>query len=225
MTAGAPLARAHGDARHRPRAPPPDRGYALHVIPRPRLAVVAALAAILLAGCAAGPVPSPSFDPHGPCDHDGVAAGAYPDLEALLPSTFDGRSPDILDSGRHCTERALGSLADDGFTEVRYAGAVWDYGGGRALAIVVFRAPDLTAPAMRRFYEEGVRAARRSNRVATSELALDGAQAFRLDVLYSGTGQTVVTWPAASADTVMVMLASELGDTRVLEILDELDGP
>jgi hypothetical protein len=93
---------------------------------------------------------------------------------------------------------------------------------GRALAIAVFEAPNLTPDLMLEFYEEGARRARRADRVETSDTVVGGAPARRLDVLYSGTGQTVVTWPGEAPNSVNVMLASELGDARVLEILEVL---
>jgi hypothetical protein len=173
--------------------------------------------------CAAGPGgPGGSFDPQGPCDVDGIMAGAYPELEARLPDSFDGRPPDELDSGRHCTPDALGTLTDEGYTELRFAGATWDMSAGRALAIAVFEAPNLTPDLMLEFYEDGARRARRADRVETSDTLVGGVPGRRLDVLYSGTGQTVVTWPGEAPNTVNVMLASELGDGRVLEILEVL---
>ena len=66
--------------------------------------------------------PPPSFDPTGPCTADGSAPGAYPDLEARVPTTYRDAAPETLDSGRNCSAESLGSLADAGFDEVRFAG-------------------------------------------------------------------------------------------------------
>ena len=51
----------------------------------------AALLAIVLivAGCSGNA--AASFDPNGPCTTDGSAAGAYPDLEARVPTELPGR--------------------------------------------------------------------------------------------------------------------------------------
>ena len=57
----------------------------------------------------------------------------------------------------------------------------------------------------------------------TSDTTVGSRPARRLDVLGSdGTGQTVVTWPGDEQGTVWVLLAADLGDTRVAEILDTL---
>ena len=62
----------------------------------------------------AAAAPPPSFDPTGDCTTDGRAPGAYPDLEALVPTKFMNAAPGTLDSGRNCTATNLGSLAQAG---------------------------------------------------------------------------------------------------------------
>ena len=62
-----------------------------------RAAVLVTALALLLGACAA---PAASFDPTGACTGDGSAAGAYPDLEALIPTQYHGAAPERLDSGR-----------------------------------------------------------------------------------------------------------------------------
>src|SRR5215213_3619796 len=78
--------------------------YPVIVFPR-RPAVLVLALAVLVGACAGGA--EASFDPTGPCLTDGSAAGAYPDLEALVPTTYEGRAPDTLDSGRHCSSEEL----------------------------------------------------------------------------------------------------------------------
>ena len=68
-----------------------------------------------------------------------AAVESVVELEALIPSTFEGRGPETLDSGRNCTAENLGVLADAGITEVRYAGGAWDFGGNRAAALWMIR--------------------------------------------------------------------------------------
>ena len=71
-----------------------------------------------------------SFDPTGACTADGSAPGAYPELEALVPTTYEGKGPDRLDSGRNCTPQNLATLQAAGIDEVRFAGGTWGFGGG-----------------------------------------------------------------------------------------------
>src|SRR3989304_2858001 len=91
---------------------------------------VLAAAFVVLAVTACGG-PGATFDPAGPCVVDGQTAGAYPDLEARLPTSLDGRSPTSVDSGRPCTEAGLGSLVTHDPAAARVAGATRDRGGGR----------------------------------------------------------------------------------------------
>lgn len=189
---------------------------------RPRPAAVAilllVLAAALLAGC--GAAPPPSFAAEGPCDGDGRLAGTYPELEALLPHAYEGEAPDLVDSGRTCTAAGLSTLAGAGVTDLRFAGAVWDLGGGRGLTVAVFSGANLTPDAMIEFYEEGARNARRTERLEVSDTTVGGRPARRLDVSWSQTAQTVVAWPSADGRRVNVLLAADLGDTRVAAALE-----
>src|SRR5688572_21950395 len=90
----------HRDGGTRCRDAPAARSvrlpYALGV-PRRRLASIALalLALVLVMGACAAPEP---FDPTGPCSADGAAPGAYPELEALIPTMYEGRAPETLDS-------------------------------------------------------------------------------------------------------------------------------
>ena len=153
------------------------------------LAVVATLAA-----CGGSP---PSFDPSTPCGDGGRAAGAYPDLEARLPTAFEGRAATSVDSGRHCSDAALGSLITHGAAGIRFAGATWDLGNGRGFSSVVFALPsgDLPAAWIAEFYEIGARTAKRTENIATSRPDLAGAgTTWRLDTLNDLSFQTVITW-------------------------------
>jgi hypothetical protein len=195
----------------------PDRRLAAFA----RLAT-AGLVALAVAACAAGAdAPLASFDPAAPCTVDGQQPGAYPDLESVLPATWDGRAPDNLDSGRTCTREALGTLAGRGIEELRFAGATWKAGGSGGLTIAVFEADRLDEAMMVEFYEAGARAARRTDKYVVADATVGGKAARRLDVLGSdGTTQTVVAWPAEEPGRVNVLLAADLGDTRVAEILE-----
>ena len=177
-----------------------------------RLATLALALAVALAACGSD---AASFDPTGACTSDGQVAGAYPDLEAMVPATYQDKGPDHLDSGRHCTAANLGSLAAAGFTEIRFAGGTWGFGGQRAAALVVFTAPGLTADAIAGFYEESAKAANRTEITRVSTPTLAGEAVHRLDSKTGDRTQTVVTWPAAAADHVNVVITNDLPDPKI----------
>jgi hypothetical protein len=188
-------------------------------------AIVATVALALAVAACAGATPVASFDPASACETDGRFAGAYPDLEALLPTAFEGEAPDTVDSGRNCTDGALGALAASGVDGVRFAGATWALGGTTGLTVAVFEGDGLDAANLLTFYEEGARTARRTEKLQVSDTTVGGAGAKRLDVLGSdGTGQTIVTWPADAPGRVNVLLAADLGDAKVAEALDAFAG-
>ena len=193
---------------------------------RPALAViVVAVAALLVAGCAAA-IPVVSFDPASACTTDGRQPGAYPDLEALLPTTYEGRAPDNVDSGRSCTPEALGALAQAGIDGVRFAGATWGLGGSSGLTVAAFEGSGLDPASMLDFYTRSAGTDRHTEDFSTSDVTVGGKAGRRLDVLATnGAGHTVVTWPADRPGTVFVLLASDLGDAAVLAALDEFAAP
>lgn len=188
------------------------------------LATGALTVAVVLALAACAPSATvASFDPAAPCPAEGQQPGAFPELEAMLPADVDGTAPDKVDSGRSCTAANLGALADEGVDELRFAGATWRTGGTSGLTIAVFQADGLAPEQMLAFYERGAREARRTDRYVRSETLVGGERAQRLDVLGTdGTGQTVVTWQVPGEDVVRVLLAADLGDTRVAELLETL---
>lgn len=192
---------------------------------RPTRAVRALLGAVIatvLIGCSAPALAS--FDPTGPCTIDGNAPGAYPELEARIPRTYEGVGPVTLDSGRHCTAENLGTLATQGFTEVRFAGGTWDFGGSRSAALVVFRAPGLTADEMALFYDSSASHANRTQVTGRSNPTIAGRPGHRLDTLTGDRTQTVVVWPAADADTVNVVLSNDLPDPKIQSAVDAFAG-
>ncbi len=187
-----------------------------------RVGLLAVAIAAVLAACSGGA--APSFDPTGPCTADGRAAGSYPDLEALVPRTYRGESPQNLDSGRNCTPTNLGALAAQGISEVRFAGATWTFGAERAAALAVFRAPGLTTDDMFAFYGKSAVAASRTQVDAQSEPVIAGRPGRRLDTETSGRTQTVVVWPAATTDTVNVVITNDLPDARIQDAIDAFGG-
>jgi hypothetical protein len=167
-------------------------------------ALAAALVMLSVTACGG---PGATFDPAGPCVVDGRAAGAYPDLEALLPTSLDGRSPTSVDSGRSCTEAGLGSLATHDVAAVMFAGATWDLGDGSGVSSVVFATAgtELQAAWIAEFYETGARAGKKTSNIETSRPSFEGAgETWRLDALNDLSFQTVVSW--GDAEIVRVVL-------------------
>jgi hypothetical protein len=156
---------------------------------RARAAVVAAAILLVVAACG-----SASFDPSGPCTADGRAAGAYPELEKLVPRTLDGTSADRVDSGRNCTAGSLSTLVDHGISELRFAGATWSSGPNGGTSIAVFDAPKLQADWVHEFYVAGANSARDAESVAESQPTVNGHPAYRVDALNGESYQTVIDW-------------------------------
>jgi hypothetical protein len=166
----------------------------------------------------------PSFDPSGPCVTDGSAAGAYPDLEARIPTEFEGKGPETLDSGRNCSAENLGNLASLGIDEIRFAGGTWGFGGNRAAAIVVFSAPGLRADAIADFYAGSADAANRTTITGQSTSTMAGATVRRLDSTTGERVQTVVVWPGREPDLVNVVITNDLPDPKIEAAVAALEG-
>lgn len=186
-----------------------------------RRSVRALLLIALAVGVSACGLASPgvTFSPTGPCLADGRAAGAYPDLEALLPRWLEGRGPDRLDSGRNCTATNLGSLADHGIREVRFAGGLWDLAPQSGVTLAVFVAGGLTADAMGEFYESSARSARKVSGLVVTRPMIDGQPGIRLDYRDADTPGAIVVWPAPAPGTVRVVLAGGVPERIVQEAI------
>jgi hypothetical protein len=150
------------------------------------------LLSFVVAACGSG---GASFDPRSPCSADGRFAGAYPDLEALVPGLLGGRAADRLDSGRSCTDSALGTLKSHGVAELRFAGGLWEAGTNSGTTLVVFDSPSpLQADWIGEFYEAGARAGKKTERIDTRKLTIEGGTGYRLDTLNDESYQTVIVW-------------------------------
>ena len=183
--------------------------------------LAAALVVLTVTACGG---PGATFDPAGPCVVDGQTAGAYPDLEARLPTSLDGRSPTSVDSGRTCTEAGLGSLVTHDLAAVTFAGATWDLGDGSGVSSVVFAAAgtELEAAWIAEFYEAGARAAKKTSNVETSRPAFEGTgDAWRLDALNDLSFQSVVTWQDGGIVRV-VLVATPVEPGASVDAHDEL---
>jgi hypothetical protein len=162
------------------------------------VALALAALAVTLTGCGN----QLAANPLGPCGDDARAAGGFSELEALLPTTLgaDGRAPDRVDSGRSCSDVALGTLKSHGITELRFAGATWKGGSSsEGTVIAVFATPRwvplLEEAWVEEFYEAGAQAGKKTDNIETSRPRIDPAgEVFRLDTLNDLSLQTVVTW-------------------------------
>jgi hypothetical protein len=187
---------------------------------RIRLVLLPVIVALAVGACGGSRIPVVSFDPSSPCTTDGREPGAYPELEALLPTAYQGKGPTNVDSGRNCTRDALGSLASAGIAGVRFAGATWSLGGTTGLTVAVFVADGLTPAEMIDFYSTGATGSSKTEKMQTSDITVGGRAGRRLDVLQSdGAGHTIVAWAPAQPGRVNVLFATDLGDANVLDAL------
>ena len=153
-----------------------------------RPAVLLLLISSLAFGCGR---PDPSFDPTGPCDMDGRVPGAYPALEAMIPAEIEGQPPTRLDSGRSCSDAALGTLVAGGIDDLRFAGGLWETGERSGYTLAVFSAPGLTDELLFEFYEAGANAARRTETVTTGIETGRGHPLYTLDTLNGESFQSI----------------------------------
>lgn len=184
--------------------------------------LLALLTALVVGTCASSS--AASFDPTGACSTDGSVAGAYPDLEALVPARYMDEAPGTLDSGRNCSAANLGSLADLGITEVRFAGGTWAFGAERAAVLAVFTAPGLTAEALADIYLDSARTANRTKILGATTLTIEGRSARRLDTQTGPRLQTVLVWPSATTDRVNVVITNDLPDARIDDAVAAFEG-
>jgi hypothetical protein len=171
-----------------------------------------AMAALLVACTGAA---GPSFDPSGPCTADGSAPGAYPELEAMVPTKYEERGPDRLDSGRNCSDENLGSLADEGIEEVRFAGGTWEFGSDIAAVLAVFAADSLTVDVMADWWESTARASSRTQILGSTSAEVAGRTVHRLDTKTGERIQSVVVWAGAKPGQVNVVLTHNLPDPKI----------
>jgi len=198
------------------------RSTVLHFRVSARALIALASLAVFVAACGGG-APA-SFDVAAGCPVEGRVAGAYPDLEKRIPTNYEGRAPDTLDSGRHCDADSLGSLAKAGFAEVRFAGGTWDFGGERAAALVVFEAPGLTANQIADFYGTSAQGANRTTITGVSTPEISGRSGYRLNTMTGDRVQTVVVWPSATSDVVNVVITNDLPDPKIQSAIDAFSG-
>jgi hypothetical protein len=178
----------------------------------------AALALALLGGVAGCGNSGATFSASGPCRVDGHQAGAYPELERLVPQKFEDKAPDRLDSGRNCSDANLGTLKGHGVKEVRFAGGLWQLAPATGVTLAVFSADGLQAAWLGEFYETGARAAAKVSNLVVSAPSVAGKPGFRLDYLDAGSPQAIVGWSAGDG-LVRVVLTAGVPDRIVQEAI------
>jgi hypothetical protein len=181
------------------------------------IGILAALAGavLLLAGCS--PDASASFDPATPCD--GTARqqmeGAYPALEARIPTTIDGGQATSSDSGRFCSQETLGSVFDAGVTEVRFGGGIWEAGERGGIQLGAFEGDGLTPALLAEEYRRAADASRRTEAVRATTLEVDGRPAWRIDVVNGSSRQAIVVWGSADGAVVQVVVAADVDEGQL----------
>ena len=166
--------------------------------------------ALLTQGCTA----APSFAIHS-CT-DGFIRNTEPELESLVPKTFEGKASGVT-SGRNCKPESLGSLVEHGVTEYQFAGNSWDLGGGDYVTMAVEALPGRPLPVtwVEEFYETSARAGKRTSDVQVSRPTVDPlGEVYRLTTLNDLSLQTIVIWP--DRDVVrLVLVATTVSPTAV----------
>jgi hypothetical protein len=185
------------------------------------------LTTVALAAAACSAFGGPTFAPTGACVADGRAPGAYPDLEARVPRTINGRPATSIDSGRDCTADTLGSLATHGIQELRFAGATWDEGDGNGVSIALLAVPAKPLPVawVEEFYELGAANAKHTGNFETTRPTYPGVgTVYRLDTLNDLSFQTVVVWRDGDEARVVIVATQvdpsasrQVHDARVAE--------
>ena len=194
----------------------------------PILGLVVLLAA-LVAGCGS------TFDPTGPCTADGSGAGAYPELEAAVPTTYNGAKPSVLNSGRACTPDGLATLAGHGVKELRFAGATWNTGTDSGLSLALFidaDGPALDPAWVTEYFETSARAGKNVTSVDTTDYPVTGAiTGRRIDVLNGESYQSIVIWDkngqvavALIGDFIREIQTKDAHDVVVRAAVDTLAG-
>ena len=169
-------------------------------------ALVFVLASALVA-CGGDPTPTTIG---AACVADTRAPGTFPELEALLPRGMIEASPTAVDSGANCTAASLGTYRSRGISELRFAGATWDYGHGDATVVAILESapvgPVLELAWVEEFYTTGAVNGRHTGEVKTTRPVMAGAgQVFRLETVNDLSLQTVVIWPAGQRTRVVIV--------------------
>jgi len=167
---------------------------------------------VVLAGCVNDATPIQSFDPATPCAgaDSQVMQGAYPELEAGLPTSLAGVKATSLVSGRLCSANTLGTLYGRGIHETHFASAVWNYGGGSGIQLTVMSAAGLTVANVLESYTSGAANAPKVHSLVTTNITVNGLAGMRADIENDDYAQDVVVWPGGAAGVVRVVITSDI---------------
>ncbi len=186
-------------------------------LPSPALRLTALLClalglAVSLAACVDDATPVGSFDPSQPCNgaDSQVMVGAYPDLEAALPTSLAGVAPTSLVSGRLCSANTLGTLYALGIHETQFASEVWNRGGGSGIQLTLMSAGGLTVANVLESYTSGAANAPKVHSLKTTNVTVNGLAGMRDDIENDDYAQDVVVWPGAAAGQVRVVITSNI---------------
>ena len=180
--------------------------------PSIRRASAALVLVVLLAACVNDATPVGSFDPSTSCNgaDSQVMVGAYPDLEASLPTSLAGVSPTSLVSGRLCSANTLGTLYGRGIHETHFASAVWNRGGGSGIQMTVMTADGLTVANVLESYSAGAANAPKVHSLKTASVTVNGLAGMRLDIENDDYAQQVVVWPGDAVGRIRVVITSDI---------------
>jgi len=185
-------------------------------------ALVAALALVTLVACSDAAVPA-SFDPTRPCDgaDEQRMAGAYPDLEATIPTQLTGVAATTRESGRYCSAATLGTLADAGIDELHFGAGTWDRGSGKGVSLVTLEATGLDAQAVYESYLAGAQNNAKVHDITPTQPILGGKPGYRIDFLNGDSSfQRILVWPGDRDGRVRVVLAADLLDAEIQAAVD-----
>jgi hypothetical protein len=191
-----------------------------HTIRRARAAALAALAAAGLALAACGSPAPATFDPAAACDPAvrEQMPGAYPALEARVPTELAGEAAASRDSGRFCSADTLGSVYEAGVTQVRFGGAIWQVGRG-GIQMGAFEGEGLTAELMAEEYRRAADRDRATEAVRPTTLEIAGRPAWRIDVINGDSRQAIVVWPSADGEVVQSVVAADVDESVLQEAI------
>jgi hypothetical protein len=170
------------------------------------------LLGVVLAACVDDATPVGSFDPSTPCNgaDSQVMKTAYPDLEALLPTSLAGVAPTSLVSGRLCSSNTLGTLYGHGIREDHFASAVWNRGGGSGIQMTVMDAAGLTVANVLESYSTGASNAPKVHSLKTADITVNGLAGMRVDIENDDYAQDVVVWPGDAPGRIRVVITSNI---------------
>lgn len=185
--------------------------------------LLATVAVALVAGCV-GAAATP-FDPATPCEGTTrqQMPGAYPDLEARIPELVAGQAAASRDSGRFCSKETLGSVYDEGVTEVRFGGAIWEVGERGGIQVGAFEGEGLTPALLAEEYRRAADASRRTEAVRATTLEVDGRPAWRIDVVNGNSRQAIVVWGSADGEVVQTVIAADVDEEALQAAIDAFD--